>query len=253
MVAAHYFLFLMAIGIAAAGKCRPSSPTTTGTKSSLSTLVTEKTVSESATETSTLSETLSSSDTKTLTDSTTETLTSSSTESSTSDSTISTTMETSTASTSETTSTATEMLSDTATETSASEATTSSTTESSTDATTDTTLTTFMTSLSLTETTTQPTTTSSEAAVVVTCPADQPPQCLGTMEIRCDLIIFGISKDSETTLDDCVHRCYKNPSCVLFTYNSYNRYCYLSYSSSDAEGESFAPDWASGTKGTCGQ
>ncbi|RSL75724.1 hypothetical protein CEP51_010609 [Fusarium floridanum] len=160
-------------------------------------------------------------------------------------------METSAASTSLTTSTATEMLSDTATETSAAEATTSSTTESSTGATTDTTLTTFMTSLSLTETTTQPATTSSEATVVVTCPVDQP-QCLGTMEIRCDLIIFGISKDSETTLDDCAYRCYKNPSCVLFTYNSYNRCCYLSYSS-DAEGESFAPGWASGTKGTCGQ
>ncbi|RSL48035.1 hypothetical protein CEP54_013122 [Fusarium duplospermum] len=161
-------------------------------------------------------------------------------------------METSAASTTETTSTATETSSDTATETSATEATTSSTIEPSTDTTTDTTLTTLMTSLSSTETTTQPATTTSEAAVVVTCPADTP-QCLGTMEMRCDLIIFGISKDSETTLDDCAHRCYNNPSCVLFTYNSYNRYCYLSYSDTDAEGEAFFPGWASGTKGTCGQ
>ncbi|KAF4454820.1 hypothetical protein FALBO_15759 [Fusarium albosuccineum] len=217
-------VFSMVAGIAAAGKCKPSSPT------SLTALATETTVSESSVETTSASTTgtLAS---ETSTGSTIEIATSSTT-----DATSSTVSETSTAST---------------TEISATETTTSSTTESLVDTTTDTTLTTFMTSLSSTETTTEPATTTSEAAVVVTCPAD-PPQCLGTMEIKCNYAVFGISPDSISTLDDCAHKCDRSSSCTVFVFNQSTSRCYLSFNHNDANGGQSWSGWVSGTKGTCG-
>ncbi|KAJ3544510.1 hypothetical protein NM208_g3007 [Fusarium decemcellulare] len=188
-------VFSVVVGIAAAGKCKPSSQT------SITTLATE-----------------------TATSSTTDT-------------TSSTVSETSTAST-------TEIL--------ATETTTSSTTESLVDTTTDTTLTTFMTSLTSTETTTEPATTTLEATVVIACPAD-PPQCLGTMEIKCNYAMGGTPFDSITTLDDCAHKCDRSSSCIIFTYNRANSFCYLTGNPNDVTEQGSYSGWVSGTKGTCRQ
>jgi predicted nucleic acid-binding Zn ribbon protein len=106
-----------------------------------------------------------------------------------------------------------------------------------------------MTLLSSTETTSQASTTTSEAGILVACPAD-PSQCLRTLKIDCDNIIFGLTKDSETTLDDCAHKCKRQANCVQFAYNGDNNYYYLSYDAGENEGNAWFSGWASGIKGT---
>ncbi|KAK2697102.1 hypothetical protein QWA68_003479 [Fusarium oxysporum] len=143
-------------------------------------------------------------------------------------------------------------LTESATET-ASSVTSAGATEAST---TESKPTTFLTSFTTSnaDTTTEPaaTTTSAAHGPVVTCPSEVD-QCLGTMEIQCNVILSGL--DDPTTvadLNECAQQCNSDTSCVAFTYSEDLQTCFMVTSS-----QSYAPvdlsGWVSGIKGTCSQ
>ncbi|KAF5968924.1 hypothetical protein FBULB1_10490 [Fusarium bulbicola] len=234
MVAIRSFIILSAaVGIASAGKCKPESHSSSIGLVASSTVSTSVIVIESTT---------------TLSDTTMETsLTKSAAETASSD----------TASVSASASvTATESSStvaDATAETSMAESTAFS--DTSADAsTTESKPTTFLTSFTTSnaDTTSEPATTTSAApGPVVTCPSDVD-QCLGTMEIQCDVLLGGLSSPSIVAdMNECAQRCNSGHSCRAFTYNQYTRECFIVTTQ-----EIVAVDisgWVSGIKGTCGE
>ncbi|KAF4332897.1 hypothetical protein FBEOM_13301 [Fusarium beomiforme] len=86
-------------------------------------------------------------------------------------------------------------------------------------ATTESSLTTFVTSSAETTTTEPATTTTSAAPVAVTCPSDVD-QCVGTMQIQCDVALFGlVTSVIVVNLQACADLCNADNTCNAFTYN----------------------------------
>ncbi|KAF5548199.1 hypothetical protein FNAPI_8303 [Fusarium napiforme] len=229
MVAIRSFFILSAVvGIASAGKCKPESRSSSIVSVASSTGSASATVIESITTTET-----------TLTKSATETASSETASASGSDS--ATLIESSTT------------LADTTVETSIAESTASSATSADV-STTETKLTTFLTSFTTSnaDTTTEAATTTTAApGPVVSCPSDVS-QCLGTMQIQCDVILGGLN--SPIILADmnaCAQQCNSDTACRAFTYNKYMQECFIATTQ-----EIFASDvggWVAGIKGTCGE
>ncbi|RKK24343.1 hypothetical protein BFJ66_g9074 [Fusarium oxysporum f. sp. cepae] len=113
-------------------------------------------------------------------------------------------------------------------------------------------LTSFTTSNADTTTELAATTTSTASGPVVTCPSDVE-QCLGTMEIQCNVILSGL--DSPTIvadLNECAQQCNSDISCVAFTYSEGQRECFK-VTASQSYGTVNLSGWVSGIKGTCSQ
>ncbi|TVY76851.1 hypothetical protein Focb16_v008006 [Fusarium oxysporum f. sp. cubense] len=143
-------------------------------------------------------------------------------------------------------------LTESATETGSS-ATSADATETST---TESKPTTFLTSFTTSnaDTTTEPaaTTTSVAPGPVVTCPSEVD-QCLGTMEIQCNVILSGLANPTTVAdLNECAQQCNSETSCLAFTYSLGLQTCFKVTAS-----QSYAVvnlgGWASGIKGTCSQ
>ncbi|KAL9572319.1 hypothetical protein ACKAV7_003520 [Fusarium commune] len=140
-------------------------------------------------------------------------------------------------------------LTESATETASSaDATETSTTESKP--------TTFLTSFTTSNayTTTEPaaTTTSAAPGPVVNCPSEVD-QCLGTMEIQCNVILSGLSNPiTVADLNECAQQCNSDTSCVAFTYSVGLQKCFK-VTASQTYGVVNLSGWASGIKGTCSQ
>ncbi|KAF5707692.1 hypothetical protein FGLOB1_6763 [Fusarium globosum] len=279
MVAIHSFLMLSAaVGIASAGKCKPENHSSSIVSVASSTVSASDTASSTASASATLIES-----TSTLADTTMETsITESTTKTTASDTTsasasgsathietsttlVDTTTQTSLVeSTTETASSgtasvksSTTLADTTTTETTVAEATTE-TVSSATSAdvsTTESKPTTFLTSFTTSnaDTTTEAeTTTTAAAGPVVTCPSEVD-QCLGTMEIQCDVILSGLSGPTTLpTLNECAQACNSDTSCLAFTYSADLQSCFK-VTASDSYTAVSLGGWASGIKGTCGQ
>ncbi|KAF5545310.1 hypothetical protein FPHYL_10764 [Fusarium phyllophilum] len=233
MVAIRSFLILSAaVGIASAGKCKPES------RSSSIMSVASSTVSASATAIES---------TTTLADTTMETsLTETATESASSDTASASASASATLIESSTT------LAGTTAETSLAESTASSATSADA-STTESKATTFLTSFTTSnaDTTTEAATTTTAApGPVVSCPSEVG-QCLGTMEIQCDVLLGGLSSPSVVAdMNECAQQCNSDTSCRAFTYNGNTHECFIVTTQ-----EILAVDiggWVSGIKGTCG-
>ncbi|KAF5687853.1 hypothetical protein FDENT_5143 [Fusarium denticulatum] len=234
MVAIRSFLTLSAaVGIASAGKCKPES------RSSSIVSVTSSTGSASATvlgSTTTLADTTME---MSLTESAAETAFSETASASGSGS--ATLIESSTT------------LADTTVQTSIAESTGSSATSSDV-STTESKPTTFLTSfttLNADTTTEAVTTTSAAPGPVVSCPSEVD-QCLGTMEIQCNVLLGGLNSPSIVNdMNECAQQCNSDNSCRAFTYNSYMHECFIITT------QEIAPNniggWVAGIKGTCGE
>ncbi|KAK7597486.1 hypothetical protein V3481_004069 [Fusarium oxysporum f. sp. vasinfectum] len=142
-------------------------------------------------------------------------------------------------------------LTESATET-ASSATSAGATKAST---TESKPTTFLTSITTSNAdTTKPaaTTTSAAHGPVVNCPSEVD-QCLGTIEIQCDVILSGLEGPTTVAdLNECAQQCNSDTSCVAFTYSEGLQTCFKvtasqSYTAVNLSG------WVSGIKGTCSQ
>lgn len=145
---------------------------------------------------------------------------------------------------------------DVTTETSATEAGDKTSTEVTSDTTSaaiiESSLTTFVTSFATSnaETTTSEvaTTTTAAAPAAATCPSSVQ-QCAGTISIRCDTVLVGLSKSTKVdSLQACVASCNADTSCAGFTYLDNRGLCFLT--GSTVPSTSFT-GWASGFKGTC--
>ncbi|KAL5610267.1 hypothetical protein FOVSG1_004948 [Fusarium oxysporum f. sp. vasinfectum] len=96
------------------------------------------------------------------------------------------------------------------------------------------------------------TTTSAAPDPVVTCPSEVD-QCLGTMEIQCDVILSGLTNPTTVVdLNECAQQCNSDASCLAFTYSDGLQTCFKvtashTYAVVDLSG------WVSGIKGTCSQ
>ncbi|KAG9497458.1 hypothetical protein J7337_010319 [Fusarium musae] len=234
MVAIRSFLILSAAaGIASAGKCKPESrsssivPVASSTGSaSVSVIESSATLAGTTTET-----TLTKSATETASDET----------ASASGSASATIVESSTT------------LSDTTVETSIAESTASSATSADI-STTESKLTTFLTSFSTSnaDTTTEAATTTTAApGPVVSCPSDVD-QCLGTMEIQCDVLLGGLNSPSTVAdMNACAQQCNSDTSCRAFTYNEYMYSCFIITTQEIVP--SNVGGWVAGIKGTCGE
>ncbi|KAF5604342.1 hypothetical protein FPCIR_888 [Fusarium pseudocircinatum] len=230
MVAIHSFLSLsVAVGIASAGKCKP-----------------ERSSSIVSVPSSTVSASVSVIESTTLADTTMETsLTESATE------TASSETDSASGSGSATLIESSTTLVDTTVETSIAESTGSSATSADV-STTESKPTTFLTSFTTSnaDTTTEAATTTSVApGPVVSCPSEVD-QCLGTMEIQCNVLPGGLN--SPRILDDmndCAQKCNSDTTCRAFTYNEYMHECFIITT------QEIVPvnigGWVAGIKGTC--
>ncbi|KAF4478486.1 hypothetical protein FAGAP_12404 [Fusarium agapanthi] len=95
------------------------------------------------------------------------------------------------------------------------------------------------------------TTTSAAPAPVVTCPSEVD-QCLGTMEIQCDVILGGLTGPSEVAdMNECAQQCNSDASCRAFTYSENSKICFIVTTQDIVAVDVIS--WVSGIKGTCGQ
>ncbi|KAF5704905.1 hypothetical protein FMUND_12319 [Fusarium mundagurra] len=228
-----FFILYAAAGIASAGKCKPESHSSSIVSVPSSSVSASTTVIESAT---TLAVTTTGTS---ITESATETASSGTASASIS---ASATLVQSSSS-----------LADTTTETSIAESTASSATSADV-STTESKHTTFLTSFTTSnaDTTTEAATTTTAApGPVVSCPSEVD-QCLGTMEIQCDVILGGLTGPTVVAdMNECAQRCNSDTSCVAFTYQEANQNCFIATTQ-----EVFAVDlngWVTGIKGTCGE
>ncbi|KAF5581417.1 hypothetical protein FPANT_8938 [Fusarium pseudoanthophilum] len=228
-----FFIFSAAAGIASAGKCKPESRSSSIVPVASSTGSASVSVIESST---------------TLADTTTQTsLTKSATETASSETASASGSGSATIIESSTT------LADTTVESSIAESTASSATSADI-STTESKLTTFLTSFTTSnaDTTTEAaTTTTAASGPVVTCPSEVD-QCLGTMEIQCDVLLGGLNNPSILAdMNACAQQCNSDTTCRAFTYNQNMHECFIVTTQ-----EIFAADvggWVAGIKGTCGE
>ncbi|RBA13530.1 hypothetical protein FPRO05_02323 [Fusarium proliferatum] len=239
------FLLSAALGVASAGKCKPESRSSSIVSVASSTVSASDTASSTASASATLIES-----TTTLVGTTMETsITESATDTASSDTASASASDSATLVESSTT------LADTTTETSLAESTTE-TASSATSAdvsTTESKPTTFLTSFTTSnaDTTTEAATTTSAApGPVVTCPSEVD-QCLGTMEIQCDVILGGLSNPGIVAdMNECAQQCNSDTSCRAFTFFENTHECFI-VTTQDIFSANVG-GWVSGIKGTCG-
>ncbi|RBQ79255.1 hypothetical protein FVER14953_09915 [Fusarium verticillioides] len=105
--------------------------------------------------------------------------------------------------------------------------------------------TTFVTSIADT-TTTEPATTTTSAALRCI-----PDQCVGTIKIQCDVVIYGLSDYvSAADTQACADLCNADDNCQAFTFDYNFNWC---YKTSSMENQFVAPynGYDTGIKGTC--